>query len=135
MSEATWRLAKEDDLPAILDLLWKQGKRIGYEQDCPNFFDRPILRTEVCEMDGEIVGIAYFEANVEVVLVSTDRRFTKAVMERAPFWGGLFQSLGFRIARAFVPIRFKNAMARLLKKTWAVNLDDELSHFFFDLRR
>lgn len=130
----TWRLATREDEPAIVALLIEQEKKIGYALDYPDLFDRPVLRAEVCEEDGKIIGCVYFEANVEVVTIAVDKEFSKEVVQEAPRWAELFRGLGFRIARAFVPKRFGKAMSRFIKRTWARNLDDELSHFMFDLR-
>lgn len=134
MSEITWRLATKADEPEIMTLLLKQSEKIGYTLDYPDMWEKPILRCEVAEQDGKIVGAMYFEAVVECVTIATDGSFTKEVMKQAPRWGAMFKALGFRVARAFVPVKFKKAMSRYIKRTWAVNLDDELSHFFFDLR-
>lgn len=104
------------DQPALRRLHARQVRRSGATFAFPNLDDPRYLRTFVAERDGEIVGAIVTHATLETFFVGDDPGLLRAAIRAKPALERALASAGADELHAFVPRRWRRAMAPLLKR-------------------
>jgi hypothetical protein len=111
---------------------------IGRRMDFPPLTDHPVLRAEVAERDGKIVGGFYLESCPEVCFFGRDAEVTLSSMHHARETFLKLKEHGFRIVRLEVPRAIsddeRQMIRRALKAVGFRETDSENEHYILDMR-
>jgi hypothetical protein len=110
----TWRLAKPEDMPHLLELWHSMEKKLG-RQDKPDLFAMPVVLTLVAEDEqGVIVSGVYGEAVIDFTGIGTDRRSMACLGELFPVLEAHLLERTIRTVRVLVPRRLAKGMKAVL---------------------
>lgn len=107
MSTRFLRPIRVEDLPAIYELHQRQVAALGemgQGLELPNPFEPHIFQVAVGEVDGKVIGAAFFEAEVEVQFISDNPDFVKLMREEQDMMENSLRLRNYKMLRAHIPI-------------------------------
>lgn len=129
-----WRIALEQDLPALNHLLDTAHMMVG-PQERPDFFAFPVVLTLVAEdADGIIVDGLYVEMEAYIRKIGLNKTGMLSAEALVPMLGSFLVSRKIRIGRVAVPARLARVMRDSMRRMGLVDVSNTFTHWAMKLR-